>query len=68
MGTCWGSCRMRRAASPRGKLWTLSHSGTSVWAGVEGAVEVESVRAEPGPTAASTGRRPGAVQAVQINC
>lgn len=36
--------------SPRGKLWTLSHSGTSVSAGVEGAVEVRTARA------AATGR------------
>lgn len=44
LGLVGGSCRMRRAASPRGKLWTLSHSGTSVWAGVEGAVEVKTVQ------------------------
>lgn len=54
--------------SPRGKLWTLSHSGASVCAGVEGVVKVRAVRTvrtnRPGPTAATT----VIDQVVQINC
>lgn len=44
MGTCWGLLPNEAGCSPRGKLWALSHSGASVWAGVEGGVEVRTVR------------------------